>query len=217
MSGPGAAAFDFVGLSPHGYLAQQSEQSISQNHQAQADPLESGQDQGRSLQPASPLIALGSDSSSAGNAQVVLDYPPGLQAQWPGSTAKIKRLRPRQGNICPAQPPSANNPSEISTETEISIDNPNPAFYPGGWLQRGQDIIAGVRSRKLKQCARNKITLCCKGPQTGLDVKDCAFCMCLGIRCLPFEIRPRRTGSANLGCSRRNERTNMLQRWNLVL
>lgn len=68
VSGPGAAVFDFAGLSPTGYLAQQSEQSISQNHQAQADPLESGQDQGRSLQPVSDLIALGCGSSSAGNA-----------------------------------------------------------------------------------------------------------------------------------------------------
>lgn len=198
VGGPAAAAFDFAGLDSFGYLAQQPEQSISQSHQAQADPLESGQDQGRNLQPASDQIALDCDSSSARNAQEVLDYPPGLQAEPPGRRAKIRRLRPRQSNVCLAQHPSDNNPSEISTETEISIDNPNPAFYPGGWLQRAQDVIAGVRSRKLKQCPRNTVTLCCNGPQAGLDVRDCAFCMCLGTGFLPFVIRPRGTGSANL-------------------
>lgn len=178
VDGPGAAALDFVGPNYPGYLSQEPEQFISQSHQAQYDPLESGQDQGRNLLLASDLIASGCDSSSTGNAQV-LDYPPGLQAERPERRAKSKRLRPRQSNVCPAH--STNNPSEISTETEISIDNPNPAFYPGGWLQRGQDIIAGVRLRKLKQCTRDTITLCCNGPQVGLDVKDCAFCTRLRI------------------------------------
>lgn len=198
VDGPGAAAFDFAGLNPPGYLAQQPEQYISQSHQAQVNPLESGQDPGINLQPAPDLIALGCDSSSAGNTQEVLDYPPGLQAERPGGRAKIKRLRPRQGSVCPNHPSSANDPSEISTETEISIDNPNPAFYPGGWLQRGKDIIAGVRLKKLKQCTRDTITLCCNGPQAGLDVRDCAFCLCLGTGFFPFVFRPRETDLANL-------------------
>lgn len=126
MDGLEAAAFDFAGLNSPGHLAQQREQFISQSHQAQADHLGSGQDPGRNLQPASDLDC----DPSAGNTQEVLDYPPSLQAERPGGRAKMKRLRPRQGDVC-----SANNPSEISTGTEISIDNPNPAFYPGGWLQ----------------------------------------------------------------------------------
>lgn len=197
VGGPGASAFDFAGPNSPGYLAQEPEQSISQSHQAQADPLESGQDQGRNLLLTSDLMSLGCDSTSAGNAQEVLDYPPGLQAERSERRAKLKRLRPRQSNVCPAH--STNNPSEISTETEISIDNPNPAFYPGGWLQRGQDIIAGVRLRKLKQCTRDTITLCCNGPQVGLDVKDCAFCTCLGMVFVPFVIRPRGTGWNGFG------------------
>lgn len=127
MNGPGATAFDFVGFNS----PEEPELSISQSRQAQADPLESNQEQGRNLQPASDLIALGCDSLSAGHAQEGLDYPPGLQAERLGRRAKIKRLRPRQSNVCVAQPPSANNPSEISLSSEISIDNPNPAFYPG--------------------------------------------------------------------------------------
>lgn len=181
---PGASAFDFAGLNSPSYLAQQPEQFIPQSRQAQAEHLASDQDPGRNLQPASNLIALGCDSSSAGITQEVLDYPPGLQAERPGRRAKIKRLRPRQGNFCP------NNPSEISTEAEISIDNPNPAFYPGGWLQHGKDIITGVRLKRLKQCTRATITLCCNGPQAGLDVRDCAFCMCLGTDFFFFVFRP---------------------------
>lgn len=219
VDGPGATAFDFAGYNSPAYLAQEPEQSISESHQVQAGPPESGQDQGRNPLLASDQIALGCDSSSAGNGQEVLDYPPGLQTERPERRARFKRLRPRQSNVCPAQ--GTNNPSEISTETEVSINNPNPAFYPGGWLQRGQDIIAGVRLRKLKQCTRDKVTLCCNGPQVGLDVKDCAFCTCVGTAFLPIVIRPRGTGwgtgSANLGYSHRIEGTKMLQRWNLVL
>lgn len=217
---PGAATFDFAGYNSPAYLAQEPEQSISESHQVQADPLEPGQDQGRNPLLASDQIALGCDSSSAGNAQKVLDYPPGLQTERPERRARFKRLRPRQSNVCPAQ--KINIPSKISTETELSIDNPNPAFYPGGWLQRGQDIISGVRLRKLKQCTRGLVTLCCSGPQVGLDVKDCAFCTCIGMGFLPFVIRPRGTGwngmgSANLRYSQCNEGTKMLQWWNLVL
>lgn len=180
VDGPKDAEIDFAEPSSPGYLAQQPEQFISQSHQAQANHPESDQDLGQNLQPASTPIALGCDSSSAGNTQEVLDYPPVLQPERPGRRAKIKRLRPRQGIVCP------NNPSGISTETEISIDNPNPAFYPGGWLQRGKDIITGLRLKKLKQCTRATITLCCNGPQAGLDVRDCAFCMCLGTGSFPM-------------------------------
>lgn len=44
VDGLGASAFDFAGPNSPGYLAQEPEQSISQSHQAQADPLESGRD-----------------------------------------------------------------------------------------------------------------------------------------------------------------------------
>lgn len=124
----------------------------------------------------------------------------------------MKRLRPRQGNFC-----SANNPSEISTGSEISINIPNPASYPDGWLQRGKDILAGVRLKELKYCTRDTATLCRNGPQARLDLRDYAFCMCLGTDFFPFVFRPRGTDLANLGYSQRNARTKMLQRWNLVL
>lgn len=195
VDGPGTAAFDFAEYNSPAYLAQGPEQTISEIHQVQADPLESGQDQGRNPLLASDQIALGCDSSFAGNAQEVLNYLPGLQTEQPERRAKFKRLRPRQSNFCPAQ--GTNNPSEISTETEVSINNPNPAFYPGGWLQRGQDIIAGVRLRKLKQCTRDKVTLCCNGPQVGLDVKDCAFCTCVRMGFLPFCDQTSRNGMRN--------------------
>lgn len=192
VDGPGAAAFDFARYNLPAYLAQEPEQSFSESHQVQAGPLESGQDQGQNALLASDQIALGCDSS-----QKVFDYPPGLQTERPERRARIKRLLPRQSNVCPSQ--SINNPSEISTETELSIDNPNPAFYPGGWLKRGQDIISGVGLRKLKQCTKGLVTLCCNGPQVGLDVKDCAFCTCIGMGFLPFMIRPRGTGWNGFG------------------
>lgn len=217
VDGPGAIAFDRAKLNPPSYLTQQPEPFISQSQQAQPDPPELGQDLGRMLQPASDLIAQGCGSSSAGKTQEVLEYPSGQQAERPGTRAKINMLRPRQGNFCPVQPPSANTPSKISKETEISIDNQNPAFYPGGWLRYGKDIITGQRLKNLKQCTRDTVTLCCNGPQAGPDVSDCAFCMCLGIGFLPFAFRPRETDLANPGCSQRNKRTKMLPRGDLVL
>ncbi len=55
----------------------------------------------------------------------------------------------------------------------------NLAVYPGGWLQRGKAILAGVRLKELKQCTRDTVTLCWSGLQAGLDVRDCAFGRCL--------------------------------------
>lgn len=60
-------------------------------------------------------------------------------------------------------------------------------------------MVAGVRLKELKQCTRDTITLCCNGPEVGLDVKDCAFGMCFGMGFHPFVIRPRGTAWDGFG------------------